>query len=315
MFKVRFACPTLIIFLYLISALLIPIFVGRIHKPIPLSKTHIKASSSYSLDADPISFSPAPKPPSLDMEDHKSSNYSFIRNLLSIRRKVTLFESYRLRGLLIHGSAPQWGSALIEDLTTGKSSIFFLNDVFPDRSRLVDMRDNFIVLEKDGIRKTILIFPHAAAAVGTLATAPENSGYHKINANEWSLNPYQYFNGDVSNILNFSITLNTKGNRTEGLRINDVNNSALIGQLGIEEGDIILEVNDVGLNSLYKCFKAYFDASISNELQLKVLRGGTTVILKYHLSWEGKGTWTTEDVMKSRAMLSLLNGRFAYDLF
>lgn len=309
MLRVRFAWPALTVSLLLLSALIISITLKCIRKPIPASDPHPEISLSNSPATDPVSASLTSKNLSSDKEERKPSSYSIIRSFLGIPRKATLLESYRLRGIVIYDSASRPSSALLEDLTTGTRSTYFLNGVLPDGSRIVDLRGSFIVLEKEGIRREVHIFPQGTDDTRNTTTPSGSNGYHKLDTNEWNLNPYKYFAGDARSVLNLSLTLDTGGDHTGGLRVNDVSSSPLISQLGVRDGDILSQVNGVGLNSLYNCVKAWLDASTSDELELKVLRGGTIVTLKYHLLWEGIGTWTTEDVLKSRAVLSLLNSK------
>ena len=65
------------------------------------------------------------------------------------------------------------------------------------------------------------------------------------------------------------------------------------------------------MKSVYACIDAYH----SDELQLKIRRGDKDVSLTYHLYWEGEGSWTPMDVLRSRAVSSLLKNGFSGRLF
>jgi S1-C subfamily serine protease len=104
-------------------------------------------------------------------------------------------------------------------------------------------------------------------------------------------------------------------NRMEGIQITDIKDHALARELGLKEGDVLLEVNDQPINSLYKCFKASFNANDSDELQLKVRRGTQYIFLTYHLFWDGRSFWTYNEVLHSNAISSFLNSGFAAHLF
>jgi S1-C subfamily serine protease len=110
----------------------------------------------------------------------------------------------------------------------------------------------------------------------------------------------------VDDILNFSINLKRKNSHIEGLQIGDIEGNALAGELGLKDGDVIVEVNGVPINSLFRCVKACYDAGNSDEVILKIRRENRYVTLKYNLNWEGRANWSTSDVLHSKALSTML---------
>ena len=247
--------------------------------------------------------------------DYKSENSSFILNILHSPKKIENFGSFRLIGIAFHADAPGWSSAVLGDLNSGKRRIFRLGDLLPDLSRLVDIQQNYIILEKDGVRRRLTVFSYENNSQGDAPFGITAEKVKKVKDNEWVLKPYQAFKGDVNDVLDFSLGLHGRDGQVDGIQISDVHEHSLAAELGLKEGDVLVAVNGQEVDSLYKCVRACFDARMSDELALRVRRGGSHMTLTYHLLWEGNGTWGPGDVLRSRAVLSLINRGLIANLF
>jgi type II secretory pathway component PulC len=245
------------------------------------------------------------------------SDQSIVMNLLKASNRKESFGSYRVKGIIAHSSMPELSSATIEDTNTGQSRVYKIKEKLPDDSQIVDIKQDHVTLQKSGVRKKIYIFSTGYSGGIKRTTFLENafSRYKKVSDVEYMLKPYQVFKGDANSILDFSIEVSDKDGRMEGIRISDIKNNALARDLGLKEDDVLLEVNNEPVNSLYKCIKASFNANNSDEIQLKIRRGNKYFYLTYHLYWDGKGLWTPKDILNSKAVSSLFNLKFASHLF
>jgi type II secretory pathway component PulC len=255
--------------------------------------------------------------PSVVAGNYRMANYSWIMNLVSASSTTELFGSYRVKGILQDSSAPLLGRAIIEDLSTGISRNYTIGEMLPDNSQLAGMQRDCITLQKNGVRKKIYVFSQCCSEDVRHNTFIEAAflEHKKIGDNEFMLKPYQAFSGDANRILDFSIKASIINGRMEGIRITDINDNALVRDLGLREDDVLLEANNESINSLYKCFKASINANNSDELQLKIRRGDQCISLTYHLYWEGRGMWTPKDLLNSKAVSSFLDFDFASHLF
>ena len=150
-----------------------------------------------------------------------------------------------------------------------------------------------------------------AAGKASVASGSPPNGYKKINDREYNLNPYQVFKGEADKVLDFSMKISGQ----DGIKISDVSNNSLARNLGLQEGDVLLAVNKEPVDSLLKGINASINAYNSDDLELKIRRGDRVIDVTYHLFWEGQGTWTPGDVLKSKAVSSLLKNGFFSNLF
>jgi type II secretory pathway component PulC len=298
---------------FLMPAIRIPLD-AKIRAPLDLLK---EGSAPAGLPGDNASNHISPSAGAGNSENFRTANNPAVMELLKTSSAMELFGSYRLKGIIRDSSAALLNRAIIEDMNTGESRSYSISDKLPDNSQLVGIQRDYVTLQKNGVRKKLYIFSRYRSEGIQDSALLENTylGYKKIGENEYVLKPYQVFKGDANRILDFSIQVSALKGRMEGVRITDIKNNALARELGLKEDDVLLEVNNESIHSLYTCFKASFNANHFDELQLKIRRGDRYIFLTYHLFWEGKGFWTAKDVLNSKAISSLLDFGFAAHLF
>ncbi|MBN2319473.1 MAG: hypothetical protein JXR49_10370 [Acidobacteria bacterium] len=242
-------------------------------------------------------------------------HYSLVTRLLNNFQKRQVFGSFRIISVIVHETVPESSRATIEDMQTGSSRTYFINDTLPDDSQLVNVKEDYIVLQKNGVRKRIYFNSPNGNAGGKKLTGNRRSGFQKINDNEFNLSPYRVFRGDAASVLDFSMKVHSRDGEMDGIQVSDMEQSALFRTLGLEEGDVLVEVNSKPVDSLLGSVKACINAYYSDDVQLKIRRGDEIITLTYHLYWEGQGSWTPMDVFNSRAVSSLFDGGLASHLF
>ncbi|MBN2241423.1 MAG: PDZ domain-containing protein [Acidobacteria bacterium] len=240
--------------------------------------------------------------------------YPLVMKLMESFRKRQVFGSFRVVSVIVHDTAPGSSRATIEDTGTGASLTYSIDDTLPDGSRLADIRQDCIILEKDGVRKRI-DFNSAGADSGKGRSGAWRGGYKKIKDNEFDLNPYRAFRGDAAGVLDFTMEVHSRDGAMVGIQVSDIEKNALLRNLGLQEGDVLVGVNGKPVDSLLNGVKACLNAYYSDDVQLKVRRGDEIVTLDYNLFWEGRGSWTPMEVLRSRAVSSLFEGGIAPHLF
>jgi hypothetical protein len=264
---------------------------------------NMKSPSAESAGVDSNS-----KLPSNTVEEYNPVSCSYVMSLLQTSKKEQ-FGSYRLKSTIFNDTFSELCNASIEDLDSGKSRIYRINEMLPDDSQLVDIKQDHVTQQKSGMRKKIYIHPRR--------TVFENgvNEYKKISDDEYVLKPNQVFKGNPDGVLDFSIKASNQNGHMEGIQISDIPNNALAHSLGLKENDVLLEINQESVNSIYKCIKACINANNSDELQLKIRRADKIIFRKYHLCWQGEGAWTTRDVLNSKTVASFFHNGFAFYLF
>ncbi|MBN2337298.1 MAG: PDZ domain-containing protein [Acidobacteria bacterium] len=242
--------------------------------------------------------------------------HSAVRYLLGSLQRGERFRSYRLAGIIADPSAQGAGRAVIEDLEEGTIRVFAVPDPLPDGSRLAAIKSDYVVLEKNGVRKRLRLHSRRGARNGP--DAPEATGakgYTRIGQHEFDLNPYRLFGGDPDRVLDFSLKAALRGDSMEGVRISGLDPAGPAHRLGLREGDLLLAVNGRPVDSLLGAVRACLDAHGSDDVEIRLRRAGRPVTLTYHLFWQGRGTWTAATVLRSRAVASLLDDASVLHLF
>ncbi|NLV31507.1 MAG: PDZ domain-containing protein [Acidobacteria bacterium] len=239
-----------------------------------------------------------------------------VRYLLGSLQRGERFRAYRLAGIIADPSAQGASRAVIEDLEAGTTRAYAVPDPLPDGSRLAAIRSNYVVLEKNGVRKRLRLHSRRGARNGP--DAPEATGaegYRKIGEREFDLNPYRVFGGDPDRVLDFSLKAALRGDSMEGVRISGLDPAGPAHRLGLREGDVLLAVNGRPVDSLLDGVRACLDAHGSDDVEIRLRRAGRPVTLTYHLFWQGRGSWTAATVLRSRAVASLLDDASVLHLF
>ena len=257
--------------------------------------------------------------PTVD-EKQKEGNTpsSYLGNLLKNPGSRQAFGSYRLKSIIAKDTDPTASLAILEDLDTGTVGTYHIQDTLPDNSRLVTIKQDYIVLEKEGVRKRVFFNfgSESGGAPGRDPNAPGADGYRRIGDNEYNMNPYRVFRGDADRVLDFSLKIHyDKDGKMDGIQIGDVKRNTLANTLGLKEGDVLLEVNGRPVNSMLNMVMISMNAHGSDDVLMKIRRDGRDVNLTYHLYWDGQGSWTSADVLNSKAVSSLLSGSFIKNLF
>lgn len=239
-----------------------------------------------------------------------------VRYLLGSLERGERFRSYRLAGIIADPSARGAGRAVIEDLEAGTTRAYAVPDPLPDGSRLAAIKGDYVVLEKNGVRKRLRLHSRRGARNGP--DAPEAigaKGYTRIGQHEFDLNPYLVFGGDPDRVLDFSLQAALRGGSMEGVLISGLDSAGPAHRLGLREGDVLLAVNGRPVDSLLNGVRACLDAHGSDDVEIRLRRAGRPVTLTYHLFWQGRGTWTAATVLRSRAVASLLDDASVLHLF
>lgn len=250
------------------------------------------------------------RPHAKNSEVERETGYSLARNLLKNPANRPAFGSFRLKSIIADDAHPESGRATIEEIDTGSTRTYALGDPLPDGSRLVEIKQDYVVLEKDGIRKRIF-FSYGRGGWNASGTR----GFAQVGDDEYNLNPYRVFRGDADRVLDFSLQIHSREGDMDGIQVSGIQPGTLAERLGLKDGDVLLEANGQKVDSLLNAVKASMNAHGSDDLLLKVRRDGKVISLTYHLFWEGQGSWTPADVMGSKAVSSLLDESILSNLF
>lgn len=276
---------------------------------IPDFETHDSESEEISMSSENSPAVPD-RAASKENEVEAEKSYSLARNLLKTPANRPVFGSFRLQSIIADNAHPESGRATIEEIDTGSVRIYSLGDTLPDNSSLVEIKPDYVVLEKDGVRKRI-VFSYGSGGRNSSGTR----GFARIGDDEFNLNPYRVFRGDANRVLDFSLEFHDSEGAMDGIRVSGIQPGSLAALLGLKDGDVLLEANGQKVDSILNTVRASMNAHGSDDLLLKVRRDGKVISLTYHLFWEGQGAWTAADVLGSKAISSLFDESILSNFF
>jgi hypothetical protein len=273
-------------------------------------RTSDTGSEEISLQAGDSAAGPDRHPDSGDGGLENEGNDSLPERLLRNPVKTPVFGSFRLKSIIADAAHPETGRATIEETETGSALTYSMGDTLPDNSRLVEIKSDYVVLEKDGVRKRIF-FSYGSGGWNSSGTR----GFARVGEGEFNLNPYRVFRGDANRVLDFSLKVHSSEGEMDGIQVSGIKPGTLAALLGLKDGDVLLESNGQKVDSVLNAVRAGMNAHGSDDLQLKILRDGKVVDLTYHLFWEGQGSWTAADVIGSKAVSSIFGRSILPNLF
>lgn len=192
---------------------------------------------------------------------------------------ATSIKNMILKGLYGGGSkgfavvALRSSSAKTSIVSVGEDfSGYTLKTIFSD-SVVFTKEGKESVLFMDNIKKSTI----SQKPVYTPANAEDRKAVSKIDIEFYAKNPNQIWK-------DIAIDEVKDGDEIKGFKVSKINKTSKISQLGLQEGDIIVEVNNVRLKSYKDALDIYKEIDNLSSVQIIVLRNNTELELAYEIN-------------------------------
>ena len=201
----------------------------------------------------------------------------------SALRRVSL-SSLTLKGTLFTRSPNPL--AVIEDTRNGQIIMYELGDDINGLKIAYIRRGEVILSSEDAEYK--LSFPEGGISQDAAASMNrDDKWYHITRQGDTITTDKETVLGAISRvrdiIRNVTIRPYSADGKRCGIAVTALNEKGILKELGVKEGDVIMTVNGLTLNSPYQIFNAYRKLKDKDELIVDILRRNRPLMLTYRV--------------------------------
>jgi len=179
--------------------------------------------------------------------------------------------------------------ALVRHTTKQEERVFRLGDMVFDAGRLADVgrEKAFIVINNKKVELLTPMTPPSAvpapspspAATGVTAVAHQGGGSYIID--QRALNAA--LDNPAQAMSDARLLPSQKDGKVEGFRASEVKPNGVFGMIGIKNGDVILRLNDLPMDSPDKALQSFVALKGQNRLKLDLIRDGQPATFNYDI--------------------------------
>jgi general secretion pathway protein C len=196
--------------------------------------------------------------------------------------------------------------AIIENSKDNNQSVYRRGSQLPDGAKIKSIFPDHILVEKGGQKKVITITGGSDFNQKELIS----SGYQKISSNEWIVNPNRLFKSamDVATLCG---DLEVE-KAIEGFEIKDIGDNAILEKLGLQEGDILKELNGNKFDSLYAALDYLWYLEDGESVNIKIIRNKTEQSLVFYPNYDELPSYVESGSITPRRISSMLTAKHEY---
>ena len=196
----------------------------------------------------------------------------------------------------IYGGDPYSGIALIEDTSKRNQNSFFVGDLLTQKARVIEIHREKVIIERDDHREYIELEkkqllskrrkkssgPAKPASKRIYATEPPPEAYKEEgferqgNAITMSSDfRRKLLTTDFAKILqDAKAEPHLVGGELSGFRLNRIREDSIYQKAGLQNGDVVKEINGVSLVDTAQAIKLLNSLRGENDLEVRLERGG-----------------------------------------
>ncbi len=195
-----------------------------------------------------------------------------------------------LKGIIVVGSNDSKNRAMIQDNKTTQEGTYKVGDIIQDAQLIRIFKNKIIFLRLNGQQEVLYLREQDAKVDPAYTESNEwNNVIKKINTYNYLINP-KTFVEQVKNITQCIDMLNAttayQQGKSIGLHIGHLTKSPFGALLGLQKGDIIINVNNIPTQTTEErlaIYKNIISLKIGNKVTIKLVRKNTDVTLTYIL--------------------------------
>jgi type II secretion system protein C len=171
--------------------------------------------------------------------------------------------------------------AFIEDKRNEHQDVYSIGTNVPGGAKVLKITNNGVLLERDGLSHKLEL------RQSINDSGSDETGYKKLSSNEWKLNARKMFPGLWDVVKTFKGVRVAKFRRSDGgsgLRVNELSDDHLLKNIGLEEGDIVEEINGQHIDNTSDLLDYLWGLDNQSDIVVSLDRQGKKTKLKYHTS-------------------------------
>lgn len=168
-----------------------------------------------------------------------------------------------------------------------KSGTFKLGDELASGVVVSEIGRKLVVLKDHGVRRELPLKQHKATRaqrVKKRSTASGKQGIVAVDENSWRISKAVVDNAraHLNSLLQTARMIpQIKGGKTVGFKLVELEKGSLLQKIGLRVGDLIVEINQVKLNSPEKALQIFQQVREANNITLSLLRNGQPKTFEY----------------------------------
>lgn len=206
-----------------------------------------------------------------------------IESLLEVLPQTPL--RLKLKGTVVGEGLASF--CIIQDLTARTEEIYRIGDTIkpphPDEigAKIVEIQRGKVILSRYGIKETLIAYETT-----TFSARPSPLPAVQTSANRWRVSKSDLASvlRDPGKILK-QVRVNPyfEGGRMAGFRVSQIDKDSLADRLGVQDGDIIKQVDGQPINSIEKAIQVYKRVRNKQAVSVDVQRDGQMTTLTYEI--------------------------------
>jgi len=200
----------------------------------------------------------------------------------SIPKAMTSGGNLSLIGTVVAGAE---SLALIR--SGSKAGVFQLDEEISPGVTVVDIGRKLVVLDDHGSRRELVLKKRKAAtarAVRRSNPATNKQGVVAVEEGRWQVSRSVADNArtNLTSLLQTArMVPQVKNGRTIGFKLVELEKGSLLEQIGLKVGDLVVEINQVKLNSPEKALQIFQQVREANNITLGLIRNGKPKTFEY----------------------------------
>jgi len=176
--------------------------------------------------------------------------------------------------------------ALVEN--GGKAAIYHLGDSMPGGGtlKLVE-RNRVLLLQADGSETELVFTPSPSLSSSSRASSSVETGIRDLGNNRWQISrdEVEKARGNLGQLLKQArMEPNVVDGKTDGFVVRMIRPNTLLAKLGLRVGDVVSEINGVGLDSPEKALQVMQQLREAKRLSVNLTRGGEKMVFDYEVN-------------------------------
>jgi general secretion pathway protein C len=182
--------------------------------------------------------------------------------------------------------------AVIEDENSRRQALYRLKDEIAGVGRLIEIEKNRVIIEHNGQNVALEIPPNAALAQSSAAAASPrraigwSAGVRRVAPNRFAVSRAtvdQSMQNLGQLLMQARATPNLRGGKIEGFKLSDIQPDSLFSELGLQNGDVITQVNGQDVDDPAKAMQLLELLRNQQTISLGLIRNGQPTELNFDI--------------------------------
>ena len=168
-----------------------------------------------------------------------------------------------------------------------KAGVFRLGEELAPRVVVAEIGRKLVVIDDHGTRTELILKQRKgakASPVGKRNPAATKSGIVAVDEGSWQISKAVANNAraNLNSLLQTArMVPQTKNGKTTGFKLVELEKGSLLEQIGLRVGDLVVEINQVKLNSPEKALQIFQQVREANNISLGLIRNGQAKTFEY----------------------------------